>query len=57
MDCAKLLDANKDTLNFDHMDINTGVAKVSIVGAGMLENVGIAAKMFEALYQQHIRCV
>ena len=54
MDCAKLLDANKDTLNFDHMDINTGVAKVSIVGAGMLENVGIAAKMFEALYQQHI---
>ena len=54
MDCVKLLDANKDTLNFDHMDINTGVAKVSIVGAGMLENVGIAAKMFEALYQQHI---
>ena len=54
MDCAKLLDANKDTLSFDHMDINTGVAKVSIVGAGMLENVGIAAKMFEALYQQHI---
>ena len=54
MDCAKLLDENKDTLNFDHMDINTGVSKVSVVGAGMLENVGIAAKMFEALYQQHI---
>ncbi len=54
MTCAKLLDENKDTLNFDHMDINTGVSKVSIVGAGMLENAGVAAKMFEALYQAHI---
>lgn len=54
MACAKLLDENKDTLNFDHMDINTGVSKVSIVGAGMLENAGVAAKMFEALYQAHI---
>ncbi|MBQ1264848.1 MAG: aspartate kinase [Oscillospiraceae bacterium] len=54
MACAKLLDENKETLNFDHIDINTGVAKVSIVGAGMLENVSVAAKMFEALYQQHI---
>ncbi|MBQ5749101.1 MAG: aspartate kinase, partial [Oscillospiraceae bacterium] len=52
MACAKLLDENKETLNFDHIDINTGVAKVSIVGAGMLENVSVAAKMFEALYQQ-----
>ncbi len=54
MACARLLDENKDTLNFDHMDINTGVSKVSIVGAGMLENAGVAAKMFEALYQAHI---
>ena len=26
------------------------VAKVSIVGAGMMSNPGVAAKMFEALY-------
>ena len=52
--CAKLLDENKDSLKFDHMDINTGVSKVSIVGAGMLENAGVAARMFEALYQAHI---
>ena len=26
------------------------VAKVSIVGAGMMSNAGVAAKMFEALY-------
>ncbi len=54
MACARLLDENKDVLKYDHMDINTGVSKVSIVGAGMLENAGVAAKMFEALYQAHI---
>ena len=54
MACTKLLDENKDVLNFDHMDIDTSVSKVSIVGAGMQGNAGVAAKMFEALYQQHI---
>ena len=54
MACAKLLDENKDLLSYDHMDIDTSVSKVSIVGAGMLGNAGVAAKMFEALYQQHI---
>ena len=52
--CAKLLDENKDSLSFDHMDIDTSVSKVSIVGAGMLGNPGVAAKAFEALYQEHI---
>ncbi len=33
---------------------DTDVAKVSIVGAGMMNNVGVAAKMFEALYDAHI---
>ncbi|TEB17389.1 Aspartokinase [Pelotomaculum sp. FP] len=31
-----------------------GVAKVSIVGAGMVSNPGVAAEMFEALYQESI---
>ena len=52
--CASLLDENKDSLHFDHMDIDTSVSKVSIVGAGMLGNPGVAAKAFEALYQEHI---
>ena len=30
------------------------VAKVSIVGAGMMSNPGVAAKMFECLYNEHI---
>lgn len=31
-----------------------GVAKVSIVGAGMVSNPGVAAEMFEALYKEGI---
>lgn len=33
---------------------NDDVAKVSVVGAGMTSNPGIASKMFEALYNAHI---
>ena len=33
---------------------DTSIAKVSIVGAGMINNTGVAAKMFEALYDAHI---
>ena len=46
---GKILAANKDQLGFEDVSINTGVAKVSIVGAGMASNPGVAAKMFEAL--------
>ena len=52
--CKKVLEENKESLNFDHLDINTDVAKVSVVGAGMQGNPGVAAKMFEALYSAHI---
>ena len=36
------------------MDVNDKIAKVSIVGAGMVHNPGVAAKMFEALYNAGI---
>ena len=36
------------------IDVNKEVAKVSIVGAGMQTNAGVAAKMFEALYDANI---
>lgn len=38
------------SLKCQKVDIEKGVAKVSIVGAGMMTNAGVAAKMFEALY-------
>ena len=48
------LEAHKSVLGFDHIDVNDAIAKVSIVGAGMVHNPGVAAKMFEALYNAGI---
>ena len=36
------------------MEVNEQVAKVSIVGAGMANNAGVACKMFEALFSAGI---
>ena len=38
------------SLKYSKIDVEENVAKVSIVGAGMMSNPGVAAKMFEALY-------
>jgi len=55
MERAKeLLEEAKDSLNFNHIDMSADIAKVSIVGAGMIHNPGVAAKMFEALYNAGI---
>lgn len=50
----KILSENRDALGFDHLDVSTDVAKVSVVGGGMVDNPGVAATMFEALYEAHI---
>ena len=39
---------------FDHIDVDQSVVKVSMVGAGMVDNAGVAAKMFGALYDADI---
>ena len=36
------------------MDVVDDIAKVSIVGAGMVNNPGVASQMFEALYNAGI---
>lgn len=46
----KILAENKDVLDFKDMTINDKLTKLSIVGSGMVNNPGIAAQMFEALY-------
>ena len=45
---------NENFSDFESIDVDTKVAKVSIVGAGMQSNAGVAAKMFEALYDSNI---
>ena len=55
MDLArKLLENNRDSVKFDHIDVSDNIAKVSIVGAGMINNPGVAAAMFEALFNAGI---
>lgn len=50
----KVLEENRDYIGFDHIDVNENIAKVSIVGAGMINNPGVAAGMFEALFSAGI---
>ena len=37
-------------IGFVRLETNSDIAKVSVVGAGMINNPGVAARMFEALY-------
>jgi len=50
----KLLEDNRDSIRFDRIDVSDNIAKVSIVGAGMVNNPGVAAAMFEALFSAGI---
>ena len=52
--CLKVLEENKEMLGFTDVHASNDVAKVSIVGSGMVNNAGVAASMFEALYQSRI---
>lgn len=49
-EALQLLEENKEKLTIQEIDHNEHVAKISVVGAGMMSNPGVAAKMFEALY-------
>ena len=53
-DALKVLEENKARLKYQNIEMEKNVAKVSIVGAGMMSNPGVAAKMFECLYNEHI---
>ena len=53
-EAVKILEGNLNRVGGKSISCNKEVAKVSIVGAGMMSNPGVAAKMFEALYNQNI---
>lgn len=44
-----VLENNKEQLGFDRVETESGLAKVSIVGSGMVSNPGVAAEMFEVM--------
>ncbi|WP_028829111.1 aspartate kinase [Proteocatella sphenisci] len=51
---VKALDELKPILGFTEVSVNEDVAKISLVGTGMINNAGIAAGMFEALSNSDI---
>ncbi len=51
---AGLLKDHQESIGFRAMETNADVAKVSVVGAGMIGSPGVAAKLFEALYDAGI---
>ncbi len=54
-DAAKAaLEEHEEELCYTALDIDTHVAKISIVGAGMLMTSGVAVKMFDALARKKI---
>ncbi|MBR3300162.1 MAG: aspartate kinase [Clostridia bacterium] len=48
------LEEIKDTFEYKDLKCSNDVAKISTVGAGMESHPGVAAKMFEALYDANI---
>ena len=53
-EAVAIIEEHKDTFTANSYVYNDHVAKVSIIGAGMTSNPGVAAKMFEALYGANI---
>lgn len=50
----EVLEEHKEALTIQDITYNAEVAKISVVGAGMMSNPGVAAKMFESLYNSRI---
>lgn len=53
-DTMDLLRENRESLTAREIISEEGVAKLSVIGAGMCSNPGVAAKMFEALYSADV---
>lgn len=50
----ELLEEKKEVLTIQEVGYDENVAKISIVGAGMMSNPGVASRMFEALYNSRV---
>lgn len=50
----KAIEDNLNMISGEKVEYDDKVAKVSLVGAGMSSNAGVASKMFEALYDEDI---
>ena len=53
-DAMAALEEHKTRLGYQELHAERNIAKLSIVGAGMMSNPGVAAKMFESLYNEGV---
>lgn len=53
-DAVKVIQENLERISGTSIEVDDNVAKVSLVGAGMASNAGVASMMFEALYNAGI---
>ena len=54
-----VLEENRESMQYESVEYENQLAKVSIVGSGMVSNPGVAAKMFSTLQEEdiHIKMV
>jgi aspartate kinase len=52
---VSVLEKHKSILNYEGIEAENKLSKVSIVGSGMISNPGVAAKMFEVLAENQIQ--
>ncbi|NBC20190.1 MAG: aspartate kinase [Alphaproteobacteria bacterium] len=50
----RMLEEARGEIDFERLEVNTDVAKVSIIGVGMKSHTGVAETMFRALYDKGI---
>ena len=53
-EAMELLEERKSSLGFERVESDCDVVKLSVVGAGMMSNPGVAAKVFETLYNINV---
>lgn len=53
-EALQVLEEHKESIGYDHIEYESGLAKVSIVGSGMISNPGVAAQMFASLAEKDI---
>ena len=51
---AALMEAARETIGFESIEVKKDVSKVSVIGVGMRSHVGVAKTMFEALSRRGI---
>ena len=53
-DTLLVLEREKEAISYESLEWEPHLAKVSIIGSGMVSNPGVAAKMFENLWKENI---